>query len=362
MAKKKAKNAVNKAARRRKKKVQTPTWTMPEGITYSALSTWDECPEQFALKYIEGLTSKKLSIPLEFGSIIHYMIENQFNSSSPQEVAETVGQQYRETRRKKLTHSHDKDTLDVLLALAYVTFPQYCDYWTTDDKSLDWVSREEKFEVDYEVPFPDGTTYPLKLKGMRDGVYRNKNDLGIFETKTKSRVSPDEIINGLHSDMQTMIYVLATMLQTKEEPKEVKYNIIRRSGLTFRKNDTLQTYSDRVEEDIIKRPDFYFQRYRVTITKDDISTFMLHSFDPTLRLFIQWWESVKNDLSMEGRFHSPYHRLNSRNLIGKYGKTDMWDAIFKRRTGYFYREVAFPELNDSFQVTWPESTTLSLPT
>jgi hypothetical protein len=37
-----------------------------------------ECPEQFSLQWIDGLTPKKISQPLEFGSIMHYALEHQF--------------------------------------------------------------------------------------------------------------------------------------------------------------------------------------------------------------------------------------------------------------------------------------------
>ena len=325
-----------------------PLWKLSDGVTYSSLSTWVDCPEQFSLQWIDGLTPKKLSEPLEFGSVMHYAIEHQ-DKGRPEEVIHRITTHYKKYRGKTLVNTKEKDALNTLLDLAEVVFPEYCKYWSDDDAALQWVGKEEKFSVPYTLPTPQGNR-ELTLRGMRDGLYRAKNTFGLFETKTKGQISDNTIMDSLHRDMQTMMYLFATYLELGEYANEIKYNVIRRPGLYRRKGEESVAYVRRCKEDIISRPDFYFRRYRVTILQEDITKFVKETLNPTLVLFVQWWDSIKkNPLK---RFESPYHHLNSIALVGRYGKSRMWDAVHNNFSPYYVRDTIYPELAESFQVTW----------
>lgn len=356
--------------RTKKNVVRRPLWKMEDGITFSALSKWQTCPEQFSLQWIDGLTPKAISIPLEFGSVIHYALENQ-DKSTPHEVIHRITDHYRKYRSSTLVNSSERDTLNYILGLAEIVFPHYCEYWKHDDSKIDWIGREEKFKVPYSFPTVDGSREIL-LRGMRDGLYNLKDHdevFGIFETKTKSRIVESEIIANLNYDMQTMIYCFATYLTTGRYPNQVKYNVIRRPDTYRRKGEALDSFLRRVNEDIAKRPDFYFMRYTATILQADIDRFAKQTLNPILNLFAQWWDSVKKNplqeeivlpedrltrqgTTIEGRWSSPFHFLNSSALVGKFGKAEMWDAIFGNMQPYRVRDQIFPELEESFQVTW----------
>lgn len=326
-----------------------PVWSLDDGVTYSSLSTYLECREQFSLSYIEGLTNKKISGPLEFGSIIHYCLEHQFDYQTARECSDTVCRQYRDWRVKTLLNSSEKDELEELVNLARITFPLYASYWEVDDKHITWVDREEKFDVPYELE-TEGGLRRLRLRGMRDGVLRIGDRLGLFETKTKSRINELEITSGLRSDMQTLFYCFTTYLQKQEMPRFVEYNIIRRGGLYRRKGETTRKYLQRVELDVKKKPDHYFKRFRIELLPHDILNFQKMVLDPLLRAFLQWYDSVKKNPFQRSK--SPYHFPNLNALVGKYGKANMWEAMVNgNRNSYYVRSAPFPELEESFLVT-----------
>lgn len=291
---------------------------------------------------------------MEFGNIIHYALEHQFEFASPLDAIQHITGNYRSWRSKTLLNSAELDTLEFLCGLAEITFPAYCKFWEHDDKKLDWVEREAKFDIPYTL---DERT--IRLRGMRDGLFRMRLPgqktpaLGIFETKTKSRISEQEIRDGLMADMQTLFYCFVTHLITGEYPKRVKYNIIRRSGTYRRKGEDTPTYLGRVKEEIAKKPDDYFSRFTVDLLPRDIDRFKQLTLDPLLRRFVQWWDSVKKNPVGQGRFlSSPHHSLNLGALIGKYGKADMWEMIVnKNMRPYRIRSEVFPELEDSFLAT-----------
>jgi hypothetical protein len=318
-----------------------------------------DCPEQFSLQWIDGLTPKKISPPLEFGSIMHYGLEHQFNGRDPEYTIKTITEQYKSHRGKTLCNSSERDLLAFLCGLAEVTYVQYCNYWHYDDRQIDWIAREEKFNLPYNFPAQEGGEQSIILKGMRDGLYEYTNQsgtrmFGVFETKTKSQIREAEIIDNLHADMQTMMYCFCTYLEKGRYPNEVKYNVIKRSDLYRRKGERTPDYLRRIKDDIEARPEFYFRRYTAAITATDIHNFVSKTLNPVLNLFIRWYESIKKNPIGAERFQSPYHFLNSTALVSKYGKAAMWDAIFGNLHDYILRESVFPELADNFQVTFEE--------
>lgn len=333
-------------------------WTLSEGITQGMLNSWMGCPEQMALSWVDGLTPKALNVPLEFGSIMHYAIEHQFDYQSPLECILAVTSQYQTFRSTTLLHSKERDTLEFLLGLAEVTFPEYCRYWHEDDSATEWLGREEKFDVPYDVVMPDGTIRQIRLRGMRDGLYRipKKGTLGLFETKNKSKIGESEIMDALRADFQTLFYIFVTQLERGELPEQVKYNVIRRSNKYQRKGETNASLLKRIAEDIKdnrdKKDSYYFKRFKVDLLPSEIKEFEIKTLRPALVNFILWWDSVKKNPLREGRWSSPLHYRNLNALESKFGKADMWDAIVLGSTRpYRVRSEVFPELEDSFQVT-----------
>lgn len=323
-----------------------PLWNLDYGVTYSSLSTWEQCPEQFALAYIDGWTSKRIHVPFEFGHVMHSAIEHQFGGKTPEEVIYHVTEAYYKKRLPTLLHSSERDVLDTICETAKITFPAYCRYWQQDDAGLDWLVREGQFSVPYKLAHPAGFR-TLRLRGMRDGVYRTRKTgiVGLFETKNKSRISEQEIKDGLHADMQTLMYALATQLETGHTPTQVLYNVIRRSDIYRRKGESLGDLMKRLKEDIQKRPDFYFMRFIVDLLPSDVEEFRRKTLDPLLVRFVDWWESVKKNPDARGRWKSPYHFRSLQNLIGKYGKANLWEVIVNDNTRSYYRRSAvFPEL------------------
>ena len=326
-------------------KKKKPLWKLEDGVTFSSLSKWMDCPEQFSLQWIDGLTPKRLNIAIEFGSVFHHALQNQF-LASPENVVDRVVSQYARYRSQSITSYADRAALGMLLGLVKVTFPQYCSYWHTSDQALTWIGREKKFEVTHIMP--DGR--PITLRGMRDGLYETGNTFGIFETKTKSKVVTSEIEAALAGDMQTLFYAYCTYLDTGKYPNQVLYNVIRRAETYRRKGERLNAWFERVDEDIRCRPDHYFKRFIIDVSVDDIQRFVTESLNPILVLFCQWYDDVKKNKNE--RWLSKYHYRNYNALVGKYGKTEMWDAIFGDLSPYHSRMEVFSELEDSFQVTW----------
>lgn len=300
------------------------------------------CREQFALGYVDGYASKGLSVPLEFGSVIHFALEK-IGTASPEKVIRDVTSSYFKSRKDTLNPT-DTNSLELLLANAEAIFPLYVDYWADYDSKLTWIEREKVFKVPHTFLDTNGNAKEVVLTGMRDGGYRNPlGKLALFETKTKSSIDDIAIQDGLRADLQTCLYLLSLQKEMREEPEEILYNIIRRPQLRQKKDEHVEAYKERVIEDIKARPEWYFRRFEVTVVPGDLENFVQTTLDPVLRQLLQWWESIKDDPF--ARWASPYHYRSLPALMTKYGKAWHYNLTVRGLKNEYYRKSSpFPEL------------------
>lgn len=336
----------------RRYSTRKPLWTPSAGITQSGLERYLVCPEQFALSYVEGVTSAKLKTAIEFGSLFHLCSEF-VGKELPDLVAKRCCDAYKKTRLKTLPRDpKSRAELEELIGKVRIMFPLHCRYWEKYERKRRWIAHESQFSVPYTFTDHDGAPYTINLVGKIDKLFRNsKNRLGIHEKKTKSEVNSGEISDGLRADFQTLFYATAVSIKTGEVPLEIDYDVIRRPQQYIGKKDTLQTLLARIESDVNKRPTHYFARFLVTIAPDTIPNFRKYTLDPALRDLVRWWRSIeKNPFD---RFGSPFHLLRLPALTNlKYGRSDLYDRIIRGQTaGYFVRSSVFPELNDTIPTT-----------
>jgi hypothetical protein len=216
-----------------------------------------------------------------------------------------IGVNYANARAEKgeLSNAGMED-LHRIAAVAYVTFVEYVNYWESlpsvrfdkkdyYERDFQWVGKEIPFEFYYELP----NGRKVLLKGKKDGVFNlNRQTEGkwLLENKTKGDIDEDGIRHGLKRDLQTGLYLTALQHQSNGVvPKGFLYNVIRRTRLKPRVADTPKSFADRVQEDIQKRPEFYFMRWDVKVDQYDIDNFKRTILDPSLHQLITWWDSIK---------------------------------------------------------------------
>jgi hypothetical protein len=337
-----------------------------DGITFSFLSKFFACPERTRLGYVEGWRPKSFKVSMEFGNIFHEMKDVYYSTGSMVKATNSANRYVdRKIKRNKAT-SADIVELDQLRALSHTTFTEYVRYWNanpsfqkgrqswTDDK-INWVHLERKFKF----PFRLSNGKVIKLTGKIDGEFidptTGKKSYRVLENKTKQKVEEVNIERALKKDAQTMMYLIANKDKYKSTPAGVLYNVIRRTGMKPHKNEEYSSYCERIGSDIRSRPDFYFMRWHVDITQEDIDIFVERTLDPQLCKIVNWWESIKdnpfnpwsdngvpkkNDLHYERPFG--LYENNQRDPAN-----DFAEIIEKGDYSmYEQRDVCFPELEE----------------
>ena len=126
--------------------------------------------------------------------------------------------------------------------------------------------EHHKFYTDYTVI--KNELYLKRLKIMDyafnikiDKVLQHKKtgEIWILDHKCKSRVNIDTLIKKIRIDQQLQLYKKGFETAYHTKIAGVMWDIIRKSSLRMTKKDTgIDTFMERVKDDIKKRPEWYF--------------------------------------------------------------------------------------------------------
>ena len=339
-----------------------------DGITFSFIQKFFACRERTRLNYVEGWRPKSFKIALEFGNIFHEMKDVFYrNNNFSFERATMAANSYVDKKIKRNNFSGaELVELDQLRALCHTTFFEYVKHWLnnpsfsqksksfTDDK-IQWVHLERKFKFPFKLSNGRSIFLTGKIDGeLLDPTVRSKT-YRILENKTKQKIEEFDVEQALKKDCQTMIYTLANQHEYGKCPSGVLYNVIRRTSLKPRVKDSYSDFCERIGSDIRSRPDFYFMRWRVDITQEDVDIFVQRTLDPMLCQITDWWESIKdnpfNPWTEKGvpkknalHYERPYgmYENNQRDPANDYAEI-VEKGDYSR---YEQRDVCFPELQE----------------
>jgi len=310
-----------------------------DGITQGLIGSWMEC-KQKARIFLQGYSSKYTSMALTYGTIGHAVLESVYQDIQsgalslfplPEDIKHYIT--HVEKLWRKENPRADKSALEYLehsLLLAEATLPKYFEYWSKDLKKMKWLNLEQGFKIPFETR--DGRK--VFIRGKMDGVFEMNKKTWLFESKFKSQIVEANLVDTLSYDLQVLLYSWALYKLTGKVPAGVLYNIVRRSGMKQGAKETVGQYIERCKKDIEKRPEYYFLRLEISLTKGDIVMFE-EELNDIVTDFLNWWEGKSG------------HYKNTGMCIGKYGQcrylpicsANNYNACAKR-------EKVFNELED----------------
>lgn len=286
-----------------KKKRKPSLWKGPaeDGITQSLLSRFLVCRERFKVLVVDGLKpADSFQHRLEYGQMWHLCEEcfaaNKSWKNPLLEYAKSLAVKYRD----------QQEQVDKYYQLCKIQFPIYIKYWRNhpDVKKRESMWAEETFCI-YET-LPSGRE--VKLRGKFDSVDWLPNERGYYlmENKTKGDINSEGLKKQLLFDLQTGFYMTAlqhchklhakTLFKRNGPIKGVRYNVIRRPlgggrhSIRQKKGQTETEFYDEVRGRIESEPEFFFMRWKVEYTEDDLNRFKYQFLWPILEQLWDWWE------------------------------------------------------------------------
>lgn len=322
-----------------------------DGVTSSFLNSFMTCREQTRLSYVQGWGSRRVPLAFEFGTCVHWILEQIYGepAASWEDTKDIVAliddYQFRWRKEVKMPSKHQLDQQELVYGMAEVVLPFYLQRWAGDfdgkkrypsdpEPPAEWLSLEEDFMVPFT--FPDGKVVPIR--GKRDGVFKTKKGrVKVFDTKCRSIINDDDILDTMPLDLQQMLYLWATQTEMKAPPAGMILNVVRRPGHRRGKEETLADFLERMRQDVSKKArwDHFFVRYEMAITPGEINSWYKDVLTPILHDVRGWWE---------GRHP---HYANHSALVTKYGRCQLFQPIVKNDyTDCYRRDRAFSELGE----------------
>ena len=310
-----------------------------DGISYSLMSKFVICPERFRVYTVMGLRQSERREAMEFGTIFHKALEYAAKGMTTTQVV------------SKLTRWAQANNADMMLCRqAAVLVPHYNKFYSED--KFKYVSQEQVFKNPYKLSNGKVTL----LRGRMDEVFLRDRKLWLQENKTKSRIDEDKIITTLPNDLQTMFYVYNMRIIYDRDIGGVLYNVIRKPEMKQKIKESDVAFLQRINEDVLERPDHYFKRYEVELCNKDIEDFHDRVIGPTLERIAIWWESIRNNpfdpwYLPDGRAN-PHHWLRPFGIFDpmSLGRGDYFDYVTSGSTlGLEKIASPFPELDTEEQ-------------
>ena len=285
------------------------------GVSVSALSMWLTCREAARLKYVCGVKPKIESKAFLAGGTMASLHEQYYKAltsgatyATPVEAAEAALAHSEQILADAIAAGKQSamDEIEAQLSHAEVLLPRYIAHWWDEDTSVEWTDAEREFSV----PVPGTGT---SLYGFMDGNFNRRGKPWIFESKYKARWS-ENFITALPQDLQVNGYIFAER-ESGRDPAGCCYNLTRKPQIRQKAKESRKEFLDRLAEDIDSRPDFYFERVDISLTKKE-KDFASDRITYLVRNFLEWWQLAKQNSAAIG---SKDMGMNTGQCDGKYG-------------------------------------------
>lgn len=316
-------------------------------VTQSSLKTFSVCEEQYRLKYIEHLRSREHKPALTIGTAYHLGVEL--------ESVDEAERGYRESRGTPWTESEKQD-IEISVAIIRAMVGGALAHWKV------WPDRRE---VPFRLPLRNPATGAISTKhvfaGVIDGIFppsqrkpacieeaQEPGSYVLQELKTSSRIS-GAYFQRLDLDSQVSDYLIAASDVFGQPVRKVVYRVVKKTGMKPHTKvkrpdglndkgkpqykyspETLEEFAERIRQDYLDRPDFYFFEVVVTRTEEQLD-----------RRRFEMWETHQRILSVESG------QMTIRNVRSclDFGRCDYLDLC---------RGVVTPEAFDRLENPHPE--------
>lgn len=152
-------------------------------VSQSKVNTWRRCRYAYHLKYNEKLEPKKKARPLQFGSIIHEMIEADAAGKNPMKVLKEAAK-----INEKLFDAEREMYGNIVEDIKYI-MTAYFDYWEEQPHQIAYLPIKKKFaEHEFEIEIDKG----IVAKGKIDAFAKYRKLKTLVEHKSHARIPNEE--------------------------------------------------------------------------------------------------------------------------------------------------------------------------
>lgn len=178
-------------------------------VSYSMVATYLSCPYRYYLRYLEGLKSKKLAKPLQFGSDFHKLLEKRDNLTALRSAIKDIENTYYKMSVKDQTELGEDYISDLI-----TIFSDYCTVYQDCERPIET-------EHEFLINIGHYKNKEVVFKGIIDEIYPD-NIIGEHKT-FKQRPSMDSIA----MNQQICLYAKALEMETGKKVERVQWDFIK---------------------------------------------------------------------------------------------------------------------------------------
>lgn len=159
-------------------------------ISNSSIKTLQRCEQQYAYKYVENLSPKRVALPLKLGTWVHSLLEAKYRDGTWKTAFKRLEREYAKLFQQEREFYGDLPTQTREIMRGY-------DYhWRGDDEEWKVIETERKLEI----PLSSTWLYVAKL----DVIAENDEGVWIWDHKTFKAKKPSDDYRT--SDPQSALY------------------------------------------------------------------------------------------------------------------------------------------------------------
>jgi len=254
--------------------------------SYSALKLFRKCKRKFYWKQILRISPRREAAPLVISNAVHEGLARWYcaKRTSMKKIAAQIVEdvQKRIEQNVNFYDQEEYDKLTILLSTLTGMLIAYSKVYTDDRQK--WSFTKKDTEVWFQVNLG-----PFDFRGRIDLLPTQKGKLLVVDHKVVSSIGKS-FVEKLPMDGQLRGYILGCKQGLKLSPSKVVYNLIRKCKLRQKSNESLEEFTQRIQDDYTNDPDFYFQREPLRFSKGDIE-----AFEYDLRKTHQEYANLIND-------------------------------------------------------------------
>lgn len=252
---------------------------LPDKIRWSVskMKVFKKCKRKFFWKYILHLRHRAKAGPLLFGGYFHEALAEWYRTkrSSMKKIAARYGKAADEEIRAASEYydQYEYDKLMTMINTFEGMLVGYAEIYKHERKI--WIIDREGIEAEETIDMGE-FNFIFKTDLITKQLIRKIIKHHLVEHKTASRI-PESYIDVLPLDTQVRGYIFGANHPRglNKKVSEVIYDVVKKCKLKRKSNETLEDFNDRIANDYIDRPEFYFFREKLKFNKADIAAFEL---------------------------------------------------------------------------------------
>lgn len=235
-------------------------------ISFSQISCFNRCKQEYRYKYVDNIRMKKTSEALTFGKLFHLGLEVLYKTNSINEAIQVVYDSIENVE------SDDDSWLKVCLEAMLSGYYEH--FYSNDMGKYKVIELEKSYEE--KIRLVRKTARGYRFKFISDAVFEDEeHNLWLVEYKTTSRIG-EAYYDRLKIDHQ-ITGNLSYLQDIYGKPfSGVIYRIMKKPTIRQKQTESELQFLERLSSVFREDPENYFIELKITRTQEEIAEFKQH--------------------------------------------------------------------------------------